>query len=187
MTRFAFAVRCCAMLLGAAMLLAPTVARTQESAATVAETEAATETAAPASAPAAGAVPAPPEGKANVVFFRPSSFVGAAIRCTVRENARMIGRLGNGDYFIQAVEPGVHKFTAATEAKDEISIEAEPGETYYVKCKIAAGFMAGRPNLSPADEAAFSAEAAKLDLIDPAKMAEMIAKDEAKQAKAGSK
>jgi Protein of unknown function (DUF2846) len=128
-------------------------------------------------------VAAPAEGKSNIVFFRPGSMVGAAIRCTVREDGKMIGRMGSGDYFVHTAEPGTHAFSAETEAKDVVTLETEAGETYYVKCKIAAGFMAGRPNLSPADAPTFDAVSAKLDLISPEKMAETIAKDEAKQGK----
>jgi hypothetical protein len=131
-------------------------------------------------------VPAPAAGKSQVVFFRPSG-KGFAIRCTVREGGKMIGRVANGKYFIVAVEPGAHKYTTKTEATDELNIEAEPDETSYVMCKIAAGIMAGRPNLSPATKIEFDAKSAKLQPQDAAKMAEDIATDQAELAKAPAK
>jgi hypothetical protein len=122
-------------------------------------------------------VNAPPAGKGQVVFFRPGG-AGTAIRCTIRENGKMIGRVGNSKYFILTAEPGPHKYTTKTEATDELNVEVEADETTYVKCKIAAGFIAGRPNLSPADKAAFDAKSAKLKPQDMTKLAEDIAEDE---------
>jgi Protein of unknown function (DUF2846) len=122
-------------------------------------------------------VNAPPAGKGQVVFFRPGG-AGTAIRCTIRENGKMIGRVGNGKYFIMTAEPGPHKYTTKTEATDELNVEVEADETTYVKCKIAAGLIAGRPNLSPADKAAFDAKSAKLKPQDMTKLAEDIAEDE---------
>lgn len=131
------------------------------------------------------AVPAPPAGKGQVVFWRPSA-MGMAIRCTIRENGKMIGRVGNGKYMILTAEPGPHKYTTKTEATDELNLEVEPDETTYVKCKIAAGIMAGRPNLSPSNKAEFDAKSAKLEMQDMSKLAEQIAEDEAEQAKAAA-
>lgn len=122
-------------------------------------------------------VNAPPAGKGQVVFFRPGG-AGTAIRCTIRENGKMVGRVGNGKYFIMTAEPGPHKYTTKTEATDELNVEVEADETTYVKCKIAAGLLAGRPNLSPADKAAFDAKSAKLKPQDMTKLAEDIAEDE---------
>jgi hypothetical protein len=137
--------------------------------------------AAPAATPAKTAVSigAPVAGKGQIVFFRPSA-MGMAIRCTVRENGAMVGRVGNGKYFVMAVDPGKHTYTAATEAKDTLNMEVESGETYYVKCKIGAGIMGGRPNLSPSDKATFDSKSAKLK----PKSAEDIAEEAAEDAKA---
>lgn len=110
----------------------------------------------------AAAVGAPPEGKAHVVFFRPSKFVGSAIGFKVRENDVELGKLRNGNYFVLAVEPGVHAYVVHSEAKDVTNIEAEAGETYFLSASISMGVMAGRPNLSPSDAAAFEAALGKL-------------------------
>lgn len=122
-------------------------------------------------------VPAPAPGKGQIVFFRPGG-PGMAIRCTIRENGKMIGRVGNGKYLILPAEPGPHKFTTKAEATDEINIEVEPDETTYVRCKIAAGILAGRPNLSPAIKSDFDAKSAKLKPQDLAELAADIAEDE---------
>lgn len=144
--------------------------------------------AAPASAgdkpaPTPIVVPAPAQGKGQIVFFRPGAFVGSAIRCTVREDGRMIGRAGNGRYFIVSAAPGKHTFTTKTEATDTLNVEVEPDETTFIKCKIGMGVMAGRPNISPATAEEFAQASAKLKLQDPEDMAKAIAEDQRDRAK----
>lgn len=139
----------------------------------------------PAAAPIA--VPAPPAGQGQVVFYRPSAFVGSAIRCTVREDGKMIGRANNGRYFVVPAAPGKHSFTTKTEATDTLNVEVEPDETTYVKCKIGMGVWAGRPNLSPGSAEEFASSSHKLKLADAAELAKAIADDEAEQAKKAAK
>ena len=106
-------------------------------------------------APPAAAAPAtnskvgtPPEGKGPIVF--------------VREGETELGKLRNGNYFVLPVDPGTHQYTVHSEAKDVLTLEVEAGETYYVQGTITMGVLAGRPNLSPSDQAAFDALAPKL-------------------------
>lgn len=131
------------------------------------------------------AIAAPASGKGQVVFYRPGG-IGPLIRCTVRENGKMIARVGNGKYYVMAAEPGAHSYTAKTEATDTVRVEVEPDETTYVKCKISMGIMAGRPNLSPSSAEEYAKLGKNLKPQDPADLAEDIAKDEAKQAKASA-
>ena len=135
-------------------------------------------------AKAAIVLPAPKPGKGQVVFFRPGG-MGGAIKCTVRENGKMVGRVSGNRYYVIDAEPGVHTFTAKSEATDAVTVQVEPDETSFVKCKIAMGMMVGRPNLSPATEFDFS-KATKVEAMDAAKIAAEIAKDQSKTAvKAG--
>jgi len=141
--------------------------------------------AAPAETPAAAAdapvvIPAPAPGTSQVVFFRPSA-MGMAISCNIRENGRMLGTTNNGRYFVLTTTPGPHKFTTKGEATDELNIETEADETSYVKCKVGAGFMAGRPNLSPSTKAEFDTRSAHLHASDPEKMARAVAEDDARR------
>lgn len=126
-------------------------------------------------------IPAPAAGMGQIVFFRPSA-MGMAISCNVRENGKMVGTTNNGRYFVLTTTPGVHKFTTKSEATDEINVQVEADETLYVKCKIAAGFMAGRPNLSPSTREEFDSKSAKIKASDPEKMAAAIARDDVKRA-----
>lgn len=116
-------------------------------------------------APGNGAIGAPPAGKGQIVFFRPSKFAGAAVGFKVREGTTELGKLRSGNYFVAAVEPGTHEYTVHSEAKDILTLEVEAGETYYVQGTISMGFMVGRPNLSPSDQATFDGMASKLKRV----------------------
>ncbi|MFM7066409.1 MAG: DUF2846 domain-containing protein [Gammaproteobacteria bacterium] len=137
--------------------------------------EAAPETAAPAEAPAApvaavapasdmgpGEIGQPPAGMGQIVFFRPSKFVGMAVSFKVREAGKELGVLKNNSYFVIAATPGRHEYEVHSEAKDILPIEVEAGEVYYASGSINMGVMVGRPNLTPSDKAAFEAVRAKM-------------------------
>jgi hypothetical protein len=150
-------------LLCLALLLPMAAGHTQsQEAAAPAATEA--PEAAPAPAPAAGdsLIGAPSEGMGQIVFFREKKFAGAAVKYKVREGETELGKLSSGTYFVASVAPGTHQYTVHSEAKDVLTLEVEAGETYYVLGSITMGFMAGRPNLSPSDEAAFNGMAKEL-------------------------
>ncbi|WP_342316087.1 DUF2846 domain-containing protein [Lysobacter sp. FW306-1B-D06B] len=114
-------------------------------------------------APAANTlITAAPQDKAQIVFFRESKFVGGAIGFKVREGEAELGKLRSGKYFVAHVEPGKHEYNVHGETKDVLTMEVEAGETYYVLGSLGMGIVAGRPNLSPSDEATFLAMAGKL-------------------------
>ena len=129
-------------------------------------------------------LPTPKPGKGQVVFFRPSG-MGSAVKCTVRENGKMVARVSGNRFYVIDAEPGVHTFTAKSEKTDAVTVQFEPDETAFVKCKIAMGLMVGRPNLSPATENDFAGEA-KLEAMDAAKIAAEIAKDKPVATAAGA-
>ncbi len=136
-----------------------------------------------ASKKAPAVIAAPAAGKGQVVFYRTGGLMGAAISCNVREDGAMVGALSGGKYFVVNFEPGKRVFTTKSEAKDTLNMEIESGETYYVRCTIGAGVMAGRPNLSPVDKAAFDEKSSGLKL----KTTEQLAKEAAKDAKEKAK
>jgi hypothetical protein len=116
---------------------------------------------------AEGLVSAPPEGKGQIVFFREKKFAGAAVNYKVREGEEELGKLSSGSYFVHVAEPGAHEYTVHSEAKDILNLEVEAGETYYVIGGITMGFLAGRPNLSPSDQATFDGMSSKLKPAKP--------------------
>ncbi|WP_119719383.1 DUF2846 domain-containing protein [Cognatilysobacter tabacisoli] len=155
-------------LLACSLLLLPALASAQDASATAptGTPVAAEATAAPVVAASSGLVGAAPADKGQIVFFRPSKFAGGAVGFKVREGETELGKLRSGKYFIALVEPGTHSYTVHSEAKDVLTMEVEAGETYYVQGTITMGLMAGRPNLSPSDQATFDGMAAKLKLAD---------------------
>ena len=147
------------MLVGGALALAAPAALAQDSAAPAALVT------------KSGTLGTPAAGKGMVVFYRPGSLMGAALGCTVREGAQdaeqQIARLGSGKYWVHMAEPGKHAYRTEGEKTDVLNMEIEPGETYFVKCKIGMGIMAGRANISPSDEAEFAKKAKGLKLWEP--------------------
>lgn len=116
--------------------------------------------------PPPATLPAPPEGQGQVIFWRPGSFVGSAMGCGVNEGTERISALGNGKYFIVPMAPGTHEFNARSEARDNLTLEVEPGETYYVRCTIRMGVFVGRPNLAPSSEEEFGTRRDGLKYVD---------------------
>jgi hypothetical protein len=100
----------------------------------------------------------------TIVFFRAKKFAGAAVGYKVREGEVELCRLRNASYCILQATAGKHEYTVHSEAKDILTLEVDPGETYYVVGGITVGVLAGRPNLSPSDAATF--EAMKSELKD---------------------
>lgn len=111
-----------------------------------------------------GALESPQPGKGLVVFFRPGSLMGAALGCTVHEGTSEIARLGSGKFYAVSADPGKHLYFTQAETTDRLNLEVESGETYFVKCKLGMGVMAGRPNLSPSDLAEFTKKAGGLTM-----------------------
>src|ERR1700761_2599662 len=111
-----------------------------------------------------GTIGAPVAGKGLVVFFRPGSLMGAALGCTVHEGDAELARLGSGKYYTIDAAPGKHEYYTKGEATDKLTLEVEDGETYFVKCKIGMGVVAGRANLSPSDRATFAGKAKGLTM-----------------------
>jgi hypothetical protein len=121
--------------------------------------------AAPAAAPAAPTAAAPDAGKAMVIFYRPSRFVGGAVGFIVREGTTELGKLRSGKYFTVQVTPGKHTYVVHSEAKDELTIDADAGETYYVEGEIGVGVLVGHPHIKPSDKSSFEAVKDKLQQV----------------------
>jgi hypothetical protein len=132
-----------------------------------AEATAPTADAAPPPAPAVtlpGGISAPPAGKGQIVFFRPSRFVGGALSFTVRENEVALGRLPNGKYFVHIAEPGIHEYEIGR--NDTMRMDIEDGETYYAVQNTQMGIVAGRAVLAPSDQAAFEAALPRMEVSE---------------------
>lgn len=110
------------------------------------------------------ALPAPPRGMGQVVFFRKKSLLGTGQWFNVREEGKALGKLTNGAWFVQVEPPGSHTFTAKTEPefKDRLTLKVDAGETYFVEGVLTHGVVIGVADLTPSDRTAFNAAAKDL-------------------------
>jgi pyruvate/2-oxoglutarate dehydrogenase complex dihydrolipoamide acyltransferase (E2) component len=122
---------------------------------------------APAASTEPAAKPAPAADTGTIIFFRPKKFIGAAMGFIVREGDKELGKLRNGKYFTIHAAAGKHDYVVHSEAKDVLTLEVDPGETYYVQGTLTVGILAGRPNLSPSDQATFESMKSSLTMVDP--------------------
>lgn len=97
--------------------------------------------------------PEPEQGKGLVYFYRERKFVGGAVGYNIKEGETVIGAIKNGTYFFIQATPGVHTYTASTEASTARTITVEEGKTYYLECGVEIGVFAGRPAMKIANEA----------------------------------
>lgn len=131
-------------------------------------------------------IPTPKAGMGQVAFFRPGG-MGSAVKCTIREDGKMVGRVSGNRYWIVDVAPGTHTYTTKSEATDVVNVQVEPDETTFVKCKISMGIMVGRPNLSPSTQEEWDKAAPKLKAMEADKLAAEMKEDQAELAAKAAK
>jgi hypothetical protein len=117
--------------------------------------------------PGAFVVPDPPAGMGQVVFFRRHTVLGTAQWFNVRDDGAALGKLNNGSFFIVPVSPGQHSFTAKTEPEfnDMLTLQIDPGETYYVEAMLTKGVLIGVPDLTPSDRTHFDAAVSQMQAM----------------------
>lgn len=121
----------------------------------------------PAAGPAASApqpveLPAPPAGKGQVVFYRKPLFSLVPFNWIAREGTTEICEMVAGTYCVAAVDPGTHTYEVHSEVKNDLTLEVDAGETYYVIGGISMGLIVNHPNISPAQKIDFDSISAKL-------------------------
>jgi len=97
-------------------------------------------------------LPDPPPGKALVVFYRNLAYAAAALTFMVREGQTDLGELSIGTYFTLVADPGWHTYTVRAERHDNMQIELDADETYYVHFELGTGVLLYQPSLSPAEQ-----------------------------------
>jgi hypothetical protein len=113
--------------------------------------------------------------KATVFVYRYKQFVGAALAPSVYCDDVQLARMENGRYFTTTVEPGKHIFRSNDE-QSGIVLLAAPGQQYFIRVDIAAGFMKGHGRLQLMDvqQGTYELTSDKLKPLDAGKV---IAKD----------
>ena len=112
-------------------------------------------------------LPPPPAGKGEVVFYRKPLFSLVPFNWIAREGKTEICEMEAGTYCIAIVDPGTHTYEVHSEAKNDLTIEVDEGETYYIIGGISMGLVVNHPNISPAQKIDFDALSYKLKSIPP--------------------
>lgn len=109
----------------------------------------------------------PPAGKGQVVFYRKPLFSLVPFNWIAREGKAEICEMQAGAYCVAIVDPGTHTYEVHSEAKNDLTLEVDAGETYYVLGGISMGLIVNHPTIAPAQKIEFDAISAKLKSLPP--------------------
>jgi len=104
----------------------------------------------------------PPAGKGQVVFYRKPMISLIPFNWIVREGKTEICEMVAGTYCVAAADPGTHNYEVHSEVKNDLTLEVDAGETYYVIGGISMGMIVNHPNISPAQKIQFDALSSRL-------------------------
>jgi hypothetical protein len=90
------------------------------------------------------------QSQATIYFYRPRRFVGSALKPSVFVDSTNVGRMRNGDSIKFSVAPGTHA-VYSNDKSTGLSLEAKPGQTYYVRIDIQAGAFKGHGGITLMD------------------------------------
>lgn len=85
--------------------------------------------------------------KARVVVYRYKQYVGKALRPSIICDEKDVVRLQNGRMVVLEVSPGKHSFRS-NDQQSVIELYIKPGQDYYIRLDIAAGFWKGHGRLN---------------------------------------
>ncbi len=98
-----------------------------------------------------------------VYVYRPKGFVGSAVVYKVHANGTPVSALPPGRYFVyQGVGPV--EFSAKTEIRTAVTIDIQPGQTYYIKGGVLPGAFIGNALLQQVTPDRGEAEIVKCSL-----------------------
>ena len=91
----------------------------------------------------------------RVYFYRVDSFVGGAVRPSVKMDGAVVGESTPGGYFFVDAAAGSHEASTSTEATNKVTFVLDKGEIKYVRTKVQMGLMVGHviPELVSAEDA----------------------------------
>lgn len=90
--------------------------------------------------------------KTRIYVARPT-VVGAAISMTVSDSGQLIGETGPKSYLCWERNPGQVTISSKAENRTELSLNAQPGQSYYVQQHVRMGFLYARNKLTLLNEA----------------------------------
>ena len=91
----------------------------------------------------------PPPGKSLIYVYRPSKFIGAALRGRVWINQQQVGETGNGTFMAIPISPGKYSiqgggalfatFEKINQTEPEVTLTAKAGEVYLIRQSVSMG------------------------------------------------
>lgn len=101
--------------------------------------------------------------KATIYFYRIKQFAGSALEPGVFVDEKEVANMDNGRYFGVTLEPGKHSFRMG-DKQTGFEIDMKPGQVYYARVTIEAGFWKGhgRLTLLMPEQGAFEIKKTKL-------------------------
>lgn len=109
--------------------------------------------------------------KATVYVYRYKQFAGSALSPSVYCDEVQLARMDNGRYFAAKIDPGKHVFHS-NDKQSGVELDVKPGEKYFIRVEIAAGFMKGhgRLVLVPSEQGSYELQSSKLKPLDANKV-----------------
>jgi len=98
----------------------------------------------------------PTKGQSNVYIYR-TSYLGAKITPDIHKvnlstnDDEIIGSIKPNGYIMTKITPGMYKFWAKTEAKNEVKLKIDSNKIYCIKHYISMGFIIGHPQFKIVD------------------------------------
>ena len=98
----------------------------------------------------------PKKDTANVYIYRIGSLGGSVTPDIHKVNLKtnkdiVIGNIKPNGYIMTTITPGMTKFWAKTEARNEVNLKADPNKIYCIEHYISMGFFVGHPQFKIVD------------------------------------
>ncbi len=94
----------------------------------------------------------PPQDAAGLYIYRNSTLGGALVK-SLYVDGELIGKSAPMTYFYQQVEPGEHVLSTQSEfSNNDLMVDMEGGQNYFVRQYIKMGLMVGGANLELVSE-----------------------------------
>lgn len=108
----------------------------------------------PKYAEVSAAIPAIPEDKGRIYFYRSGTMFGAGIQPAVMLNGEKVGDSQPGGFFFVDAAPGNNEVVLSTEVERKLTFTLDKKQTQYVKMTVGLGVIVYRvyPELSDAKE-----------------------------------
>ncbi|HEX6929490.1 MAG TPA: DUF2846 domain-containing protein [Gammaproteobacteria bacterium] len=107
-----------------------------------------------------------PVDKSAIYVYRNETF-GAAVKMPVVLDGKAMGSTAANTYFRWIVDPGQHTIISRTENDAKLTIDAKPGEDYYVWQEVKMGLWSAGSQLHKVSEAEGRAGVRECKLIAP--------------------